>query len=242
MVINARTSMATQAAPSHAQNQDTLRMLNLRLRHANPSWVWVISDGMGGHLRGEQASHITVQVFLDHFLLSYFDSVKFFENSVQYLEKLVSEIDIAVYDLGFSGEAFHRDPHRNLMGATMTGALLVDQYLYLVHLGDTRCYLMRDGSLTLLTVDHVTENGEFLTQALGSGDLLDPFITKIKMEKRDMLVFLSDGVHKVLRTDEILNIVATGSDLEQIAGDLVKVVTADRRFADDVSALVVSFS
>ena len=57
-----------------------------------------------------------------------------------------------------------------------------------------------------------------------------------------MLVFLSDGVHKVLRTDEILNIVATGSDLEQIAGDLVKVVTADRRFADDVSALVVSFS
>ena len=197
---------------------------------------------MGGHLRGEQASHITVQVFLEHFLLSNFDSVKFFENSVQYLEKLVSEIDIAVYDLGFSGEAFHRDPHRNLMGATMTGALLVDQYLYLVHLGDTRCYLMRDGSLTLLTVDHVTENGEFLTQALGSGDLLDPFITKIKMEKRDMLVFLSDGVHKVLRTDEILNIVATGSDLEQIAGDLVKVVTADRRFADDVSALVVSFS
>ena len=242
MVINARTAIATQAAPSHAQNQDTLRMLNLRLRRAKPSWVWVISDGMGGHLRGEQASHITVQVFLDHFLLSYFDSVKFFENSVQYLEKLVSEIDIAVYDLGFSGEAFHRDPHRNLMGATMTGALLVDQYLYLVHLGDTRCYLMRDGSLTLLTVDHVTENGEFLTQALGSGDLLDPFITKIKMEKRDMLVFLSDGVHKVLRTDEILNIVATGSDLEQIAGDLVKVVTADRRFADDVSALVVSFS
>ena len=67
MVINVRTSMATQAAPSHVQNQDTLRMLNLRLRHANPSWVWVISDGMGGHLRGEQASHITVQVFLDHF-------------------------------------------------------------------------------------------------------------------------------------------------------------------------------
>lgn len=242
MVINARTAIATQAAPSHAQNQDTLRMLNLRLRRAKPSWVWVISDGMGGHLQGDQASHITVQVFLDHFLLSYFDSVRFFENSVQYLEKLVSEIDMAVYDFGFSGEAFHRDPHRNLMGATMTGALLVDQYLHLVHLGDTRCYLLRDGGLTLLTVDHVTEDGEFLTQTLGSGDLLNPFITKLKMEKRDMLVFLSDGVHKVLRTDEILNIVTAGCDPEQIAGDLVKTVTDDRRFVDDVSALVVSFS
>ena len=241
MLINACTAIATYASSSHVENEDAVGMLNLRMRHGGPDWVWVISDGMGGHRHGEQASRITVQTFLGRFLLSYFDSDKFLEDWNQYLKTLIADIDTDVYNFGFSGEAFHRDPHRSLMGATMTGALLLDNFLYLVHVGDTRCYLLRDNSLQQLTLDHVTENGEFLTQALGLGDPLLPSTTMIEIQERDMLIFLSDGVYKALERSEIRDIVVGGSNLEHSVERLVARASESPRFHDDASTILVSF-
>ena len=123
----------------------------------------------------------------------------------------------------------------------MTGALLLDNFLYLVHVGDTRCYLLRDNSLEQLTLDHVTENGEFLTQALGLGDPLLPSTTMIEIQERDMLIFLSDGVYKALERSEIRDIVVGGSNLEHSVERLVASASESPRFHDDATTILVSF-
>ena len=56
MKIDAYTAIASETSLSHTKNQDTLGILNLSLRSRGPTGVWVISDGMGGHASGEQAS------------------------------------------------------------------------------------------------------------------------------------------------------------------------------------------
>ena len=241
MIIDTFTSTASQTSLSHVQNQDTMGMLNLRLRSSGPNGVWVISDGMGGHASGEQASRFTVQGFLDHFLMLHFDFLRFSDNWGQYLQTLVSELDTELYDLGFSGEAFHSDPHRSLMGATLTGALLVDKFLYLVHVGDTRCYLVRDHIMRQVTVDHTTENGEYLTQALGLGDPLDSFTTMLEIQGDDRLIFLSDGVYKALDDQQILAILEEKCNSEKAVQCLVKRASEASGFADDASALLVAF-
>ena len=241
MKIDAYTAIASETSLSHTKNQDTLGILNLSLRSRGPTGVWVISDGMGGHASGEQASRLAVQGFLDHFLLSRFDFARFSKDWVQYLRHLVSALDMELYDVGFSGEAFHSDPHRSLMGATFTGALRLDNFLYLVHVGDTRCYLLRNHILQQLTVDHITPNGEYLTQALGSGDLIQPFTSMLEVQEQDRLIFLSDGVYRDLERQQMLAILETADEPENIVRCLVRTASEATRFADDASALLVSF-
>jgi len=239
--IDACTAIASQTSLSHTHNQDTVGILNLNMRSLGPTGAWVLSDGMGGHLSGEQASRLAVQGFLDHFLSGCFDFTEFSENWVQYLEHLVSELDTELYDTGFSGEAFHRDPHRSLMGATFTGALRLDNSLFLVHVGDTRCYLLRNHILQQLTVDHITSNGKYLTQALGSGDIMQPFTSMFEIEEQDRLILLSDGVYRALELQQIRAILETADESENIVRCLVRTASEATGFADDASALLVSF-
>jgi serine/threonine protein phosphatase PrpC len=241
VIIDTQTATASEISLTHTQNQDTTGMLNLRLRNRGPSGIWVISDGMGGHVSGTQASRLIVQGFLDHFLLSYFDLVRFSEDWTQYLRELVAELDTAVYNFGFSGEAFHNDPHRSLMGATITGAVLVDNCLYLVHIGDSRCYLLRNDSLSQLTVDHITADGEYLTQALGSGDPLHPFTTMLRIQAQDRLILLSDGVYKALEIKQIMAILGKENRLENAVRCLVQTASTATQFGDDASVLLVAF-
>ncbi|MFZ0039679.1 MAG: protein phosphatase 2C domain-containing protein, partial [Solirubrobacteraceae bacterium] len=102
--------------------------------------VFVVADGMGGAQAGEVASRLAVEEFHDELPE---------DGSAQ--ERLTVRIQSAnrrIYDLS------RTDRELEGMGTTLTAAFLQDDDLVIAHVGDSRAYIFRDGTLTRLTQDH----------------------------------------------------------------------------------------
>src|SRR6185503_19566458 len=116
-----------------------------RQRHANEdsyyarSPVYVVADGMGGAQAGEVASQIAADVF---------DSDLVDGNPEEVLAGLAQEANRRIFELS------RADSTRTGMGTTLTGALISSDEVSIVHVGDSRAYLYRDGQLRQLTRDH----------------------------------------------------------------------------------------
>ena len=108
-------------------------------------FLLVVADGMGGHAAGELASATAVAtlaqlpVGLSH------------DSSLDWLAEASRHVDLAGQRIT---DAIRSDQDRSGMGTTMTAGLLWDDALTLIHIGDSRAYLWRDGVLNQLTHDH----------------------------------------------------------------------------------------
>ena len=125
------------------------------------------------------------------------------------------------------------------MGTTCTAIVLLGNNLFYAHVGDSRLYMVRNGSITLLTRDHsyvsrLVEDGilspeeaeshpqrHILTAALGSGTEVFPETPPkpIALEKDDVLILCTDGLWGVVGKGELRSAVA--SSPEQACKDLV---------------------
>jgi protein phosphatase len=126
------------------------------------------------------------------------------------------------------------------MGTTICAAgLLADGHLGLVHVGDSRAYLWREGSLTRLTEDHsitaeLIQRGELqedealqhphygvLTRALGVGPDVEIEYMTLQVEEGDRIVVCSDGLFNELSGDDIENAMARGGEVAAIVDQLI---------------------
>jgi len=149
------------------------------------------------------------------------------------------------------------------MGTTLTMVLVLGPMLYVAHVGDTRCYLLRSGQLSRLTTDHTmaqkeeeatnepvdpaSELHDVLWNSLGgSSELPEPQIVKLKLELNDRLLLCSDGLTKHVSDAQILETLAAGANtavcerliaLANEAGgsDNVTVIVADARVTADLT-------
>ena len=114
--------------------------------------LFVVADGMGGHAGGERASALAVEAAEDFVLnvLEWFDRLGGGDTQgpLGELQSALREADRRV-----CREARER-PELRGMGTTLTMAYAVGRDLYVVHAGDSRCYLGRGGQLLRLTRDH----------------------------------------------------------------------------------------
>src|SRR5690606_12634685 len=119
-----------------------VRSNNQDSAYAGPNLL-VVADGMGGHAGGDVASALTIAALVgldrpDH-------------SSEQSMSQLERTIDRARQDLV---DATAADPDLAGMGTTVTALLKSGNTLAMAHLGDSRAYLLRDGVLAQVTVDH----------------------------------------------------------------------------------------
>jgi serine/threonine protein phosphatase PrpC len=155
------------------------------------------------------------------------------------------------------------------MGTTLTLALVLWPVLYVAHVGDTRCYLMRSGMLSRLTTDHTMAQklGEGAAEPVdaasnlhhmswnslgGSDQLPKPEITQVELELGDVLLLCSDGLTKHVSDAQIATLLAVDepnaarcAKLVEYANaqggsDNVTVVVATARVASTVSAAFAS--
>src|SRR5688572_993866 len=109
----------------------------------------VVADGIGAHRAGEYASALAV-MSVENMLL----------NTIGWLFRLRGEGVLAEFQEALRvadrwvAEAASREPHLRGMGTTLTMAYATGGALYVAHVGDSRCYLWREGRLTRLTRDH----------------------------------------------------------------------------------------
>ncbi|PSJ28717.1 Stp1/IreP family PP2C-type Ser/Thr phosphatase [Streptosporangium nondiastaticum] len=188
------------AAGSH---KGMIREGNEDSGYAGPRLL-AIADGMGGQAAGEVASSevISTLVQLD-------DDVP----GSDILTSLGTAVQRANDQLRVMVE---QDPQLEGMGTTLTALLWTGQRLGLVHVGDSRAYLLRDGVLTQITQDHtwvqrlvdegrITEEEatthpqrSLLMRALGSGDHVEPDLSIREVRAGDRYLICSDGLSGVV--------------------------------------------
>ncbi len=105
-------------------------------------YLFVVADGMGGHLAGEVASRIAVETFLQAIRKAPAEGLR------DFFRKLVDEINSTIVRMAES------DPSKKGMGTTLSALYIKDNQAYIVHIGDSRIYRLHKGKLEQLTEDH----------------------------------------------------------------------------------------
>jgi serine/threonine protein phosphatase PrpC len=204
------------------RNEDSILALQLVLAQHGlpplPLGLFILADGMGGHVEGQQASALAVRLAARHIL-----------NHI-YLPLLVDEegmgerapINEVLQDsIRIAHEALlHRLPKA---GTTMTLALALGDGVYIAHVGDSRAYLgesryirplTRDHSMAArllemgnVTVDEAKQQRNILYKALGQGAEIEPDILYHDLESGQYLLLCCDGLWDKISDEEMLHII-----------------------------------
>lgn len=205
-----------------------------RVRHHNEDrslvdgGVLVVADGMGGAKAGEVAAQMAV-------------------DAVGALAAPVSPEDVRTA-VGEANSAIRRmasdDPDKSGMGTTLTAALMRDGHIEVVHVGDSRAYLWRDGALTQITQDHsvvaelvrrgsiTAEEAEshphrnVITRALGAEPEVDVDTVSTEVRDGDVVLLCSDGLSSYVAESAIAGVLASAGSLEVAARELVAAANA----------------
>ena len=231
---------------------------NSRLASTPTSYLFLVADGMGGHLGGREASTRAIQFFLSAILHS-----PSFRLQPSPTDPLVFTDILRTMLIGAHRELVRfasSAPELKGMGTTLTAAYIVWPTMFVVHAGDTRCYLKRDDELILLTRDHTVAQqmiragrmdaaaqerspwSNVLVNALGAGaEEVFAEITTIDLKFGDRLMMCSDGINKHTTDEQIKNMMIATASLEACANKLVDFALADGG-TDNITVLISDFA
>ena len=188
--------------------------------------VFVVADGMGGAQAGEVASKIAIEAFEQELPDA--------ENPAERLAIRVREANRQIYDRS-------RSEHSSAgMGTTLTAAYLDETSVAIAHVGDSRAYLFRDGTLTRLTQDHslvdeLVRHGKLteaqaaehpqrsiITRALGPEPDVDVDTWTYQVRAGDVLLLCSDGLTTMISEDRVSEILGSHDGLDAAGDELIR--------------------
>ncbi|SIS57410.1 PP2C family protein-serine/threonine phosphatase [Paracoccus saliphilus] len=205
--------------------------------------LWAVADGMGGHSAGDVASALIVEE-----LGSLGVSVSAQDQRARMMERL----DRAHHRIS---EHAH-DNDLGTAGTTIAALLIHETELSCVWAGDSRIYLLRDGTLTPLTRDHseiaqmvasgvmteeearVAPGRNVITRAIGIGSEPRPETVSGVVKPGDRLLLCSDGLTEHLEDAELATILSEPQSATETAEELIA-ITLQRGARDNVSVIVV---
>jgi len=202
--------------------------------------LFVLSDGMGGAAHGEVASALAVQTVLDYCVEADKNHAALFVEPRPDLSEDTNRLTSAVVMANrkiFDSAKANEEQHG--MGATIVAARLSGPRLSLVHVGDSRAYLLRGGALDQLTADHslVAESvrrgtmtpqeaetstlQSVLVRSLGAEPHVEPDSDEQILLENDTLVLCSDGLTRMVTDPEIASTLMTIEPAQEAAERLV---------------------
>ncbi len=225
----------TSQAGVRPHNEDFVGMVTpLQPELSSKGIIAAIADGVSGHEGGAQASEYTVRGLLT----DYYATPDTWEVTTA-LEKVLVALNSWVQRQGSVRKELAG------MASTLTALVLRGRMYYIAHVGDTRCYLFRDGQLRLLTQDHVWDRPEMqhvLTRAIGldSRIAIDHGMGEIRLN--DVFLLVCDGIWSVVSETDLkqeLACLVSGACMPQeftdkLASDALKLGSQD-----NVSALLL---
>ena len=208
----------------------------------------VVADGVGGHDRGEVASQLTVQLFLEAWR-DFVDRGVFSPSAgKKFLLKSIKSINSQVFQL--NKELGNSLP----MGTTIVVAVFLKGKAIFGHVGDSRAYVVRDGVLEQLTRDHsyveellrskmISEAeavrhplGHIITRSVGPSNQVDMDLKVYPLSPEDRFVLCSDGLTNHMSNQEVGEIVST-ADTPRTAVKKMVVSALHRGGEDNVTVL-----
>jgi protein phosphatase len=195
-------------------------------------WFFAVADGLGGHRQGEVAAKLAIDTVLEGFR-----KVPKGVMHVSLLPRLVQEANLAIYDrVHSSPAAVHAEAS---MATTLVVCALRFDSAVISHVGDSRCYLFRQGKGSSLTRDHTMadeqfrlgiltreqaktdENRHVLTRSLGSDLFVAADTVTVNILPGDLLLLCTDGLHGFVPDAAIERILNTFTDLDRAAAALI---------------------
>jgi PPM family protein phosphatase len=191
-----------------------------------------VADGMGGHAAGEVASAAVIEA------LRPLDTQVPAGELLNALDHAVRRASSALSDI------VRADPSLQGMGTTLTALLWSGSQLGLVHIGDSRAYLVRDGEVFQITHDHTVvqsllDDGRItagevashpqrslLLRALAGSGSHEPDLQLREARPGDRYLLCSDGLHEVASAGAIARVLLTVSDPDQAATELIALAIA----------------
>lgn len=230
-------------------NEDCFNILNL----ADDSICAVVCDGMGGANGGNIASTLARDTITAQISASY--NEKMSDRSIKaMLQSAVSAANIAVFDKAVSDSALSG------MGTTAVVALIRGDTLYIVHVGDSRAYLISGAAcdnIEQLTTDHsivqmMVESGQIteeearihpkrniITRAIGVSDSVTPDFNILRLSSGDKLLICSDGLTNFMQNKAITDILS-GNTPENAVKQLIDGAN-DAGGGDNITAVVAEY-
>ncbi len=245
------TGASTDVGRVRVNNEDCYRVVS-------EISLFVLSDGMGGEAHGEVASALAVDVVATHCLeAANTVSTPFFgeprPDLSEKTNRLASAVHLAnrrIYEAAL-GNAAQRG-----MGATILAAWLDGQRLSLVHVGDSRAYLLRAGALQQLTSDHsliaeqvrrglitpqqadTSTMQSVLIRALGTREQVEADAEEQVLLDGDVLLLCSDGLTRMVTDPEIASTLLTHPGAQAAAERLVALAN-EYGGEDNITVVVV---
>ena len=219
-------------------------------RVSNRGVALAVCDGMGGAAAGEVASHMAVDTLFER--LRGDRAAKDRDSFARRLVDAIEEAGGRIY------LAAKKDRTRRGMGTTATVAGLIDKVLFVGQVGDSRCYVLRNGQLSLITKDqslvnqlieagqltedeaHQFEHSNIILQALGTTEQVAVDLTFVELRRGDRVLLCSDGLSGLVHDDAIREEMACIGPLPALTDRLIDLANAAGGH-DNVTCVVADF-
>lgn len=180
--------------------------------------LYIVADGMGGHLAGEVASSLVIKE-IKNYINSHIHT--YVEDYGELLKLSILYANDIIYNKSLA------DPLYKGMGTTVSAAWFIDNKIFWAHVGDSRIYLLKDGNLGQITKDHslvndLLEKGEIekesipthplrnmLTRAVGVNEYLEVDTGYMKVNQGNYVLLTTDGLTNLISDDELKDIILT---------------------------------
>jgi serine/threonine protein phosphatase PrpC len=252
-VVQIVSGGVTDVGRVRTNNEDSFRILE----HLN---LFILSDGMGGEAHGEIASSMAVETVAN--CCSRPEGCKedtdatWPAGGAAGLSPQTKMLQNAVFEANSNiHKSAQEHPEQRGMGATLTAGWVNGSTLSIAHVGDSRAYLLRTGSLQQLTNDHSlvaeqvrrgiltpqqaeeSEMQSVLLRALGANPEVGVDVDEISLMPRDVLLFCSDGLTRMVTEPEIAGSLQAETDPSSAAQKLVDLAN-ERGGLDNVTVIV----
>jgi protein phosphatase len=192
-------------------------------------YLFAVADGVGGMDFGEVASATAIKT-----LIAEFPKAQAGTMLTSLMQRLIEQANATVHDCSLKPEY----QGKRMATTLVTCALRHDQAV-VGHVGDSRCYLVRNGVARQVTQDHTWVNEQrkmglltaqeaaesdsrhVLIRSLGKEMFVSPDINALTLLAGDVLVLSTDGLHDELRETELAAIVSQKKDIQEITRELV---------------------
>ncbi len=212
--------------------------------------LYVVCDGMGGMAAGEVASSIACNTVIDVY-------------SAQPAETpALTRLSLAIRSANHAvRQSSAQNPEQHGMGTTLVAAVMDGSKLIIGNVGDSRAYLMQNGSCMQVTVDHsyineLVRNGtvkvedihsvnlkgleSVITRAIGAADEVDPDFFAIDLRENDTVMLSSDGLTRYVDSSRLATLIDP-ADLDASCQRLIQ-AAKDGGGADNITVLLLRYN
>lgn len=208
--------------------------------------LYILADGMGGHLAGEKASKMATDIIAAHFKKN--KNIRKTEDVIEILSSSIKNANKEIFESSENNEDYRG------MGTTVSAGFVLEDVLVYSNIGDSRIYkinkgieqLTRDDSFVnyLIEIGDITEEEaknhpkkNVLTKALGTTETLDVYVNTLKIEKDDIFLFCSDGLTNMISDEEIFKIVKENTP--EVAKDVLLNLALENGGLDNITFILI---